>query len=182
MQAEHLIQSHLVENGIKVPSYVTTRVIQCQDMALATEWILSATTETEWKLYMSDVANMRNHINPLYENLLKIVGKTEDGNIKVPSGKAFVELLDTFYHAVYTMTQKKAIKKEMSSEKSESDHRKVLFPSDIEEIGGSSFKRINQDDDTNEDVGDNFCEDNDSVDGSIDKEKITNEMIEKKND
>ena len=128
--------------------------------------------ETAWKLYMSDVADMRNHINPLYENLLKIVGKTEDGNIKVPSGKAFVELLDTFYYAVYTMTQKKAIKKEMSSEKSESDHRKVLFPSDIEEIGGSSFKRINQDDDTNEDVGDNFCADNDSDNGSIDMEKI----------
>ena len=65
MQAEHLIQSHLIENGIKVPSYITTRVIQCQDMALATEWKLSGTTETAWKLYMSDVADMRNHIKPL---------------------------------------------------------------------------------------------------------------------
>ena len=32
---------------------------------------------------MSDVADMRNHINPLYENLLKIVGKSKDGHIKV---------------------------------------------------------------------------------------------------
>ena len=46
LQAEHLIQSHLAENGIKVPSYVTTRVIQCQDLALTTEWKLSGTTET----------------------------------------------------------------------------------------------------------------------------------------
>ena len=84
MQLEHLIQSHLVE--IKVPSYVTTRFIQCQDMALATEWTLSSTTETAWKLYMSDVADMRNHINPSYENFLN--GK--DGIIKVPSGKALV--------------------------------------------------------------------------------------------
>ena len=65
LQAEHLIQSHLVENGIKVSSYVTTRVIQYQDLALATEWKLSGTTETAWKLYMSDVADMRNHINLL---------------------------------------------------------------------------------------------------------------------
>ena len=56
---------HLVENGITVPSYVTTRVIQYQDLALATEWKLSGTTETAWKLYMSDVADMRNHINLL---------------------------------------------------------------------------------------------------------------------
>ena len=83
LQAEHLIQSHLVENGIKVPSYVTTRVIQRQDLALTREWKLSGTTETAWKLYMSDVADMRNHINPLYENLLKIVGKSKDGHIKV---------------------------------------------------------------------------------------------------
>ena len=128
--------------------------------------------ETAWKLYMSDVADMRNHINPLYENLLKIVGKTKDSNIKVYSEKAFVEQFDTFYYAVYTMTQKKVIKKERSSEKSEADHRKFVFLSDIEEIGGFSFKRINQDDDTNEDVGDNFCADNDSDNGSIDIEKI----------
>ena len=83
LQAEHLIQSHLVENGIKVSSYVTTRVIQRQEMALTTECKLSGTTETAWKLYMSDVADMRNHINPLYENLLKIVGKSKDGHIKV---------------------------------------------------------------------------------------------------
>ena len=65
LQAEHLIQSHLVENGIKVPSYVTTRVIQRQDLALTREWKLSGTTETAWKLYMSDVADMRNQVNPI---------------------------------------------------------------------------------------------------------------------
>ena len=182
LQAEHLIQSHLVENGIKVPSYVTTRVIQCQDLALTTEWKLSGTTETAWKLYMSDVADMRNQINPLYENLLKIVGKSKDGHIKAPSGKALIELLDTFYYAVYKMTQKKIVKKDGSSEKSENDESKVhpfafrstLFLPDIEEIGGSNFKQSSH---TNEDVADSFREDNDSVDGSIDLEKIMNELI-----
>ena len=63
---------------------------------------------------MSDVADMRNHTNPLYEKLLKIVGKSKDGHIKdaLPSGKALLELLDTFSYAVYKMTQKKTIKKE----------------------------------------------------------------------
>ena len=162
LQAEHLIQSHLVENGIKVSSYVTTRVIQYQDLALATEWKLSGTTETAWKLYMSDVADMKSHINLLYENLLKIVGKSKDGHIKDPSGKALLELLDTF--SVYKMTQKKTIKKEGSSEKSENDQSKVhpfvvrstLFPSDIEEIGGSTFKQISHNGYTNEDVADSF--------------------------
>ena len=111
--------------------------------------------------------------------------KSKDGHIKVPSGKALVELLDTFYYAVYKMTQKKTIKKEGSSEKSENDQIKVhpfavrstLFPSDTEEIGGSSFKQSSQNGYTNEDVADSFCEDNDSVDGSIDLEKISNELI-----
>ena len=53
------------------------------------------------------------------KNLLKIVGKSKDGHIKDPSGKALLELLDTF--SVYKMTQKKTIKKEGSSEKSEND-------------------------------------------------------------
>ena len=53
--------------------------------------------------------------------------------------------------------------------------RSTLFPSDIEEIGGSTFKQSSHNGYTNEDVADNFCEDNDSVDGSIDQEKITNE-------
>ena len=86
---------------------------------------MSGTTETAWKLYMSDVADMRGLISPLYENLLKIVGKSKDGHIKVPSGKVFVELLDTLYYAVYKMTQKKTIKKEESSEKSENDQSEV---------------------------------------------------------
>ena len=180
LQAEHLIQSHLVENGIKVSSNVSTRVIQYQDLALATEWKLSGTTETAWKLYMSDVADMRNHINQLYENLLIIVGKSKDGHIKVPSGKALIELLDTFYYAVYKMTQKKIVKKEGSSVKSDKSKvhpfafRSTLFPPDIEEIGGSNFRESSH---TNEDVADSFCEDNNSVDGSIDLEKIMNELI-----
>ena len=72
---------------------------------------------------MSDVADMKSHINLLYENLLKIVGKSKDGHIKDPSGKALLELLDTF--SVYKMTQKKTIKKEESSEKSENDQSEV---------------------------------------------------------
>ena len=113
---------------------------------------------------------------------MKIVCKSKDSHIKVPSGKALIELLDTFYYAVYKMTQKKIVKKDGSSEKSENDESKVhpfafrstLFLPDIEEIGGSNFKQSSH---TNEDVADSFREDNDSVDGSIDLEKIMNELI-----
>ena len=42
---------------------------------------------------------------------------------------------------------------------------------------GSTFKQSSHNGYTNEDVADSFCEDNDSVDGSIDLEKISNELI-----
>ena len=38
----------------------------------------------------------RNDILPLWESLIRIVGKGADGSIKVPSGKALVEPLDKF--------------------------------------------------------------------------------------
>ena len=83
--------------------------------------------------------------------------RSKDGHIKDPSGKALLELLDNF--SVYKMTQKKTIEKEGSSEKSENDQSKVhpfavrstLFPSDIEEIGGSTFKQSSYNGYTNED-------------------------------
>ena len=50
--------------------------------------------------------DLRNNILPLWDALVKLVGKGADGSLKIPSGKALIELLDKFLLSVYISEQK----------------------------------------------------------------------------
>ena len=96
----------MIANGIPVLPYVTTNLLKSADIFEKTEWKISTTTDTTWRSYQLEVKDLRNNILPLWDALVKLVGKGADGSLKVPSGKALIELLDKFLLSVYLSEQK----------------------------------------------------------------------------
>ena len=128
-QSKAFINTQMIANGIPVLPYVTTNLLKSADIFEKTEWKISTTTDTTWRSYQLEVKDLRNNILPLWDALVKLVGKGADGSLKVPSGKALVELLDKFLLSVYLSEQKFK------------DRCKVInIDNTLEENGGSTYK------------------------------------------
>ena len=73
--------------------------------------------------------DLRNNNLPLWDAPVKLVGKGADGSLKVPSGKALIELLDKFLLSVY-----------LSEQKFKERCKVINIDNTLEENGGSTYK------------------------------------------
>ena len=78
-QYEAFIKVHITENQIFVPPFVTTNLLKSADIAEKKDWKISITNNTTWRAYQKVVKEFRNDILPLWESLIRIVGKGADG-------------------------------------------------------------------------------------------------------
>ena len=88
----------MIANGIPVLPYVTTNLLKSADIFEKTEWKISTTTDTTWRSYQLEVKDLRNNILPLWDALVKLVGKGADGSIK--SGHFWYHLSLTIQSAI----------------------------------------------------------------------------------